>query len=69
MCNCADEVDAKLAQFNTRLVRPIMLSGPQEFYPLIETEQVEKGRGKRKACSMFATYCPFCGEKIEQTNG
>jgi hypothetical protein len=30
---------------------------------MLETEQIETGRGKQKAVSMFLTYCPFCGTK------
>jgi hypothetical protein len=64
-CDCIDVVNAKLAERNTRLLLPITLSQlanpdePQRL--LVETEQVERGRGKKKACSMFATFCPFCG--------
>jgi hypothetical protein len=59
-CNCIQEVNEVLATRNTRLAVPIMFGGGPDRL-LVETEQVERGRGKPKACSMFTTYCPFCG--------
>ena len=62
---CFDEVDALLAERNTRLTFPIMLGGDQTPRPMIVTEQIETGRGKKKAVGMFATFCPFCGESLK----
>lgn len=61
-CHCIHDIDAKLAPYNTRIMLPIMTSGRQAPTVMIVTDQVETGRGKRKAVGMFATYCPFCGE-------
>jgi len=63
-CDCITTVDAKLAERNTRITLPIMLGADQTARPMIVTEQIETGRGKQKAVSMFATFCPFCGVKI-----
>jgi len=63
-CDCIEDVNARLAERNTRIMLPIMLGADQTARPMIETEQIEKGRGKAKACGMFATYCPFCGVLI-----
>jgi hypothetical protein len=60
-CKCIDDVDAKLAERNTRVMLPIMLGADQTPRAMIVTEQVETGRGKKKAVGMFASYCPFCG--------
>jgi hypothetical protein len=65
-CGCIETVNSMLADRNTRLHLPIALSlggGNYDTTPrvFVETEQVEKGRGKKKAVSMFATFCPFCG--------
>lgn len=67
MCECADRIDEKLAEHNTRLVRAIVFSNSRNGNPniLLQTEQVESGRGKKKAVSMFPSYCPFCGNKYE----
>lgn len=67
-CNCADEVDAKLAERNTRLTRALMFSKQgRENNPdlMLQTEQIETGRGKQKAISMFITFCPFCGVEYD----
>ena len=63
-CNCFAEVDAMLAERNTRLMFPIVLSAEFTRKPMIVTEQIETGRGKKKAVGMFASYCPFCGVKL-----
>jgi len=58
MCNCISEVNKMLAERNAQLVIPIF--GPQR--PFVETDKIEtKKRGKPPR--MFATFCPFCGEK------
>ncbi len=63
-CNCIEEVNAKLAERNTRIMLPIMFGADQTPRPMIVTDQIETGRGKKKACGMFAAFCPFCGIKI-----
>lgn len=63
-CNCIATVDAMLAERNTRIMLPIMLGADQTPRPMIVTDQIKTGRGKPKAVSMFATFCPFCGIKI-----
>lgn len=60
-CNCIETVDAMLAQHNTRLMIPMILTGDQTPKVMIVTEQIETGRGKKKAKGMIATFCPFCG--------
>lgn len=67
-CNCVDEIDAKLATRNTRLTQALVFSGGRDGNPnlLLQTEQIETGRGKQKAVGMFLTFCPFCGVRYEQ---
>lgn len=60
-CGCIEIIEAKLAERNTRIMFPIMLGPDQTRRPMIETEQIEKGRGKKKAVGLFASHCPFCG--------
>lgn len=64
MCNCINDVNAKLADRNTCLTQAIVFrqrgNNPNL---LLQTEQIETGRGKAKAVGMFLSYCPFCGEK------
>ncbi|RWE48569.1 MAG: hypothetical protein E5V89_27070 [Mesorhizobium sp.] len=66
-CNCADDVDKMLAERNTRLTRAIVFGGRDENPNLmLRTDQIETGRGKKKASSMFLTFCPFCGVKYDR---
>jgi hypothetical protein len=62
-CNCIDTVNEKLASRNTRLTQALVFGDCQHDGLMLETEQVETGRGKQKAVSMFLTFCPFCGTK------
>lgn len=63
-CNCAEVVDAKLAEHNTRLLRALCFRPPGERL-MIETEVVERKRGARPV-SMFPSFCPFCGTKYPE---
>jgi hypothetical protein len=65
-CDCIDTVNALLAERNTRLELPLMLGEDQTPRLMVRTEQVEKGRGKKRAVAMFATYCPFCGKLVKE---
>lgn len=68
-CSCAEDVDKKLADRNTRLTRAMVFRRDgREHNPdvMLQTEQIEKGRGKEKAVSMFLTYCPFCGVRYDE---
>ena len=62
-CACIETVNEKLASRNTRLSQALMFGESSHPGLMLETEQVETGRGKAKAVSMFLTYCPFCGTK------
>jgi len=68
-CTCADEIDTKLAERNTALTRAWLLkgaSGPDNPNLMLQTHQVQTGRGKPKAVSVFIAYCPFCGTKYNE---
>lgn len=67
-CNCMEDVNAKLATRNTRLTQAIVFNkAGRENNPdlMLQTEQIETGRGKAKAVSMFISYCPFCGAEYD----
>lgn len=64
-CHCIETVNAKLADRNTRLSQALMLVPTAHPGLMVETEQIERGRGKQKAVAVFLTYCPFCGTKYE----
>jgi hypothetical protein len=61
-CDCRERIDAQLAEHNTRIQPFFTLGSNRVGMPFgICTAQVEKGRGKPKAMSLFASFCPFCG--------
>jgi len=64
-CNCVESVNEKLATRNTRLSQAMMLVKTDHPGLMVETEQIERGRGKPKATAVFLTYCPFCGTRYE----
>jgi hypothetical protein len=64
-CNCVEIVNEKLKERNTRLTQAMMFGEVKHDRLMLETEQLETGRGKAKAVSMFLTYCPFCGVKYD----
>ena len=66
-CDCIETMNAKLAEHNTRIMIPITFGADQTVRPMIETVQIESGRGKQKAVGLFATFCPFCGVKYSET--
>ncbi|WP_206363503.1 hypothetical protein [Sphingomonas crocodyli] len=66
--DCFAKVDAMLAERNTRLTFPIVFSEDMRRKPMIVTEQIETGRGKKKAVGMFATFCPFCGASLAKAS-
>ena len=62
MCDCITTVNADLKQHNTMLVFTL-LGNPSRT--VIDTMQIETGRGKKRALPVVASYCPFCGERYE----
>jgi hypothetical protein len=62
-CTCIGTVNEKLVERNTRLTQAMMFGKSDHPGLMLETEQIEKGRGKAKACAMFLSFCPFCGTR------
>lgn len=63
MCDCLENVNIELAEHNTKIVVP-MWTASGRLTPFVETTKLDtKQRGKAKA--LFATFCPFCGERYE----
>lgn len=63
-CDCIATVNAKLEEdgHNTCLTIPLVFGGDGVDRLMIRTEVKTPKRGA-KPVSMFASYCPFCGEK------
>ncbi|UQD69244.1 hypothetical protein JEY40_24830 [Bradyrhizobium japonicum] len=63
MCDCIEKTNTHLAQHNTKIMLPWV--GPK--LPFVETIKLdEKKRGK--PVKMFASHCPFCGEKLNASS-
>lgn len=71
MCTCLIELNRKLVDSgrNTRIVLPILVdftTGKQTRGggAVVATEKIDTSK-RGKAALLFASYCPFCGEKYE----
>lgn len=61
MCECIAQANQHLAEFNTKIDVPIWTRSGV-LAPFVSTVKLDdKKRGKPKL--MFASCCPFCGEK------
>ena len=65
-CTCIETVNDQLAKHNTRLSQAMMFFKASHPGLMLQTDQIQTGRGKPKAVSMFLTYCPFCGVRYEE---
>ncbi len=65
-CSCANLVDNRLRDFNTRLVKQICLNMDTRSADAALTIATEKIDAKKRAPkkTVLATYCPFCGRKL-----
>lgn len=65
MCNCIETINKDLKEnhpeWNTQIMRPFI--GPNVAF-VEATKLDEKKRVKPK--TIFATHCPFCGEKYPE---
>ncbi|WP_313378108.1 hypothetical protein [Achromobacter insolitus] len=65
-CQCREKIDEGLARHNTKVSRFFVLGNGGTDMPWpIATDQIETGRGKKKAVALFASYCPFCGAPLK----
>lgn len=69
-CNCIEEVDTKLAEYNIRILVPMFIiprgGGKPEPRVFVETVKIDTKK-RAKTPAVFATFCPFCGLKYEET--
>lgn len=66
-CNCIEHMDAKLAEYNTKLgvTFAFRRDGSSSTFPAIMTEKIEK-RVRKGPAIAAPTFCPFCGERYRQ---
>ena len=58
MCTCIEDSNKFLSDRNTRITIPLF--GTQR--PFVQTEKLDDFK-RGKPTMIFASYCPFCGEK------
>ncbi len=66
-CNCMARANAALAQHNTRIEQLFSFGDSGNELSVrwpIATVQIERGRGKKKAMKLCASFCPLCGADL-----
>lgn len=60
MCSCIETINADLAAraMNTKVELPLI--GPQKA--MVRTAKADE-KARKKPAILFASHCPFCGEK------
>lgn len=67
MCNCIEKVNEKLKERNAMVNSSINLLNPSAAERVaIQVLALQKSKS---VPNLFATYCPFCGEKYEAEQG
>jgi hypothetical protein len=74
MCDCIEKLNKDLAEnhpeLNTRIHVPIVFNFEKRQHvepkAIILTEKID-GKKRKKAITLFATYCPFCGKEYKET--
>ena len=68
MCDCIEKLNKQMAESNYNAVVSQAI-GIHGIIPnaIVLTEKLDKDV-KRKPLSMFATFCPFCGEQYPEMN-
>ena len=72
MCNCIEETNKSLkeehAEWNTMLNIPISFNyhtGQMHTLKVIISTMKLDDKKRQKPITLFASYCPFCGEKYD----
>ncbi len=61
--DCVQRVNEKLREHNTQLHTAYSLTDPMRELIHIKTTKLDPTQ-RGRPLSLFATYCPFCGEKL-----
>lgn len=66
-CNCIEEANKALAEHNTAIATVMTVHTTSMDIGTRITVPTRKVNSKgKRAMTLFATYCPLCGEKIEE---
>ncbi len=63
MCDCIEQIDAKLAERNSKLQVGFTFGTPDRpgfTFPALTTDKIDKRN--RDKMGAIPTFCPFCGE-------
>jgi len=63
-CKCIEEIDAKLAEHNSKLEVGFTIGSKEDHsfvFPALRTEKIDKRN--RTKMGAIPTFCPFCGTK------
>lgn len=61
-CNCVADFNERLKNYNTRIIEGLIrIDDSWVTRPMIASEQIETGRGKKKPAKVVPSFCPFCG--------
>lgn len=64
MCNCAEEMDARLQEHGGRLVRAIALRGNTMVSRLLVSTEKTDSKKRKPLPVVAASFCPFCGVRV-----
>lgn len=67
MCDCRETFNGALAPYNAQLATAFRCppGGAMRLEPyLIQIEKLDSGKRARKPPLVLASFCPFCGEKL-----
>ena len=62
--DCIQRINEQLTAHNTRIAQAIDFSGKNRELIQVATVKADEGV-RKKPSAMFATFCPFCGVKLE----
>jgi hypothetical protein len=66
-CDCIEQIDAKLAERNSKLQIGFTFGTPDRpgyTFPALTTEKINKR--SRDSMGAIPTFCPFCGTKYRE---